>query len=384
MKFGRILFSCLSCFAFALHLSCNSILLEELKNEPPVPDEVVEEEEESPDAKALPIEYKIGGYVTGLSSLGTVTIQLNGTEDLGLSTEGEYYFKKLLESGASYNVAIIRQPEGGHCSVADSQGTVMEADIRSLRIICYSDAECALSQNSPIIAKQDSNTVAIETDELTVVLTPEGLIQSVAGRECTGIKNILSSHLAETCYRELQCGGERLTYYYYTPKAQWILKDGLFPTVLWSLTPLPEEGKEKIDFPPLASMTCDEIFEELDVDLAEYGLEDQRSIDTFLASLILDREADGHIQGSNFFGELSDLDFFDGNEDGLIDAQDVIYNDLRLWSDGGDLSYVEPGEILTLTEAGIESISLIEGTFRSSRASLLQARLDEIFSSDCF
>jgi hypothetical protein len=47
-----------------------------------------------------------------------------------------------------------------------------------------------------------------------------------------------------------------------------------------------------------------------------------------------------------------------GNADGLIDASDVIFDKLRLWTDANHNGQTDPGELQTLPQAGIVSIAL--------------------------
>ncbi len=84
--------------------------------------------------------------------------------------------------------------------------------------------------------------------------------------------------------------------------------------------------------------------------------------DAFLA---LDRNGDGIINsGRELFGEqhgaangFEELRKFDDNGDGRIDRQDAVFDALRLWRDNGN-GITEPGERISLADAGIESIRL--------------------------
>jgi len=97
------------------------------------------------------------------------------------------------------------------------------------------------------------------------------------------------------------------------------------------------------------------------------------------AFLVLDRNANGAVDdGRELFSHVTPqpplghgevphgfraLAVFDeplngGNSDGLISLDDLIYPHLRLWRDADHDGQTDPGELLTLAMAGVQSLSL--------------------------
>jgi hypothetical protein len=87
--------------------------------------------------------------------------------------------------------------------------------------------------------------------------------------------------------------------------------------------------------------------------------------------LVLDRNGNGRIDdGGELFGNHSGsgptgpangfaaLAEFDSNRDGRIDASDTVFANLRVWKDANSNGLTDAGELLTLQQAGVGSLSL--------------------------
>ena len=98
--------------------------------------------------------------------------------------------------------------------------------------------------------------------------------------------------------------------------------------------------------------------------------------------LVLDRDHSGSIDGGHeLFGSGTDLAdgskadngflalaAFDGNHDGVVDARDPRFGELLLWRDHDADRRTGPGELETLTEAGVDSLAVRYGIDRECDA----------------
>jgi YD repeat-containing protein len=79
--------------------------------------------------------------------------------------------------------------------------------------------------------------------------------------------------------------------------------------------------------------------------------------------LVRDLDGDGHIEGGELFGTASQGGFvqlsgLDANADGVINAQDSTFAELKVWVDADGDGDTDQGELKTLAEAGVAAISL--------------------------
>ena len=89
--------------------------------------------------------YPVGGTVSGLS--GTVVLQDNGGDDLGVSASGAFTFATSLPAGSAYAVTVKTSPAGQACSVANGSGTVGSAGATNVAVTCTASAAGSGSDN---------------------------------------------------------------------------------------------------------------------------------------------------------------------------------------------------------------------------------------------
>jgi hypothetical protein len=81
-----------------------------------------------------PATYKVGGTIAGLA--GSLTLQLNGAENLTRTDNGPFTFQTELDDQSDFTVAITTPPTEQDCTLQDASGKVNGADITSIRVNC--------------------------------------------------------------------------------------------------------------------------------------------------------------------------------------------------------------------------------------------------------
>ena len=66
-----------------------------------------------------------------------------------------------------------------------------------------------------------------------------------------------------------------------------------------------------------------------------------------------------HFNSGSFVSSLDSLNSIDSNNDDLINYQDELFDQVRIWQDLNSDGISDNGELSTLSEVGIESISLL-------------------------
>lgn len=81
--------------------------------------------------------HSVGGSVSGLT--GTLILQNNGGDDLGIAADGTFTFAKEIASGGAYAVSVLQQPAGQTCAVANGSGTMGAADVANVSVTCVTN-----------------------------------------------------------------------------------------------------------------------------------------------------------------------------------------------------------------------------------------------------
>jgi hypothetical protein len=88
-----------------------------------------DEEEKPPAAK-----FRVGGTLSGLS--GSITLQLNGQENLTRDANGPFSFETQVQDQGDYAVTVATPPPEQDCTVEGGTGKVAGADVSSVQVRC--------------------------------------------------------------------------------------------------------------------------------------------------------------------------------------------------------------------------------------------------------
>lgn len=99
--------------------------------------------EKAPPAPAAPPPpLTIGGSVSGLSGSGLV-LQLNGANDLAVSSNGRFNFPNALAKGSAYSVTVKASPSAPikqTCTVGQGSGSIAGAAINNVSVTCTTNS----------------------------------------------------------------------------------------------------------------------------------------------------------------------------------------------------------------------------------------------------
>ena len=94
-----------------------------------------------PNGGPAPSTFKVGGTVTGLRGTGLV-LQNNGTQDFGVTADGNFLFPDSVASGSGYVISVHTQPSAPSqtCVVTNASGTVQGSDALAAAVTCTTNS----------------------------------------------------------------------------------------------------------------------------------------------------------------------------------------------------------------------------------------------------
>lgn len=79
--------------------------------------------------------FTVGGTVSNFDAFGGLTLQNNGTDDLIITSDGNFQFHTPLHRNEKYDVTAI--PSG--CLVTNGSGTIVNSNITNIIVNCPID-----------------------------------------------------------------------------------------------------------------------------------------------------------------------------------------------------------------------------------------------------
>jgi hypothetical protein len=120
--------------------------------------------------------YTIGGTLVGLAG-SQITVSLNGSSDLTLSSNGAFTFPASIASGQSFTVAIKTQPGDHVCDVSGATGIVGAANVSTVVVNCAAGAYTIGGivsglEGTATLRNNDADTVTITANGAFAFATP--------------------------------------------------------------------------------------------------------------------------------------------------------------------------------------------------------------------
>ena len=164
--------------------------------------------------------YTIGGTVSGLTGTGLV-LQDNGGNNLPVSANGSFKFTAAVASGAAYKVAVLTQPTGQNCTVANGTGTA-NGNVTNIQVACSNlppttytigGTVSGLTGTGLVLQNNGGNNLPVSANgsfkfttavassaayKVTVLTQPTGQSCTVANGSGTANANVTSVHVVCT------------------------------------------------------------------------------------------------------------------------------------------------------------------------------------------
>lgn len=84
--------------------------------------------------------YSVGGTVSGLDEGDQLVLQNNAGDDLTVAANGAFTFATPVANGAAYAVSVLTAPDYKTCTVGNGTGTIANADVTDVSVVCSFDS----------------------------------------------------------------------------------------------------------------------------------------------------------------------------------------------------------------------------------------------------
>lgn len=157
--------------------------------------------------------HYVGGAVSGLVSGTSVTLQLNGANDLVEAANASYLFPKSLMEGTTYTVTVKTQPIGAMCNVANGTGTVPTMDVTNVDVTCMpfdpgvrcGVTYCMTGGATPVCCTGTSTCAASATGCTGLAMSCDDTADCMGTQICCGVLNGGSQPQRAVCDTPSNC-----------------------------------------------------------------------------------------------------------------------------------------------------------------------------------
>jgi hypothetical protein len=125
-------------------------------------------------------ESVVSGTVSGLPQGATLLLSNSGKETIAVSANGSFAFPARIAEGTAYNVAIVGEPSGSGCSVANGSGVAAhgQGQVAAVAIACSTGAVAMVQFNVGVTVSglaAGQSLVLTNNSADTVTATRDGL-----------------------------------------------------------------------------------------------------------------------------------------------------------------------------------------------------------------
>lgn len=114
--------------------------------------------------------YSVGGNLTGLLPGRSLTLQLNGANNLLLSADGSFQFTSRVAHGNPFTVTVANAPTGQNCTIANSTGTISGANVGNVNVSCVQRPATFASTPAPFASVFFGGLLSGQTADRTITM----------------------------------------------------------------------------------------------------------------------------------------------------------------------------------------------------------------------
>lgn len=180
----------------------------------------------SPAPTPTPQSLSVGGSLSGLNQGAQLVVSNNGGDPMTLTANGSFSFNESTPYNGSYMVAVVHQPAGETCTIANYSGTGITSNISNVAVTCSANtfpvggAISGLAPNSQVLLQDNGgDTLTVAANGSFTFATPLAYQGSYnvtvstqpTGQTCTVSSGAGSSVIAPVTTVSVLCAANSFT-----------------------------------------------------------------------------------------------------------------------------------------------------------------------------